>query len=104
MAGPLKIKSLSGESVGANEVCLCLGIMSNVAGSIIYQRRRLQQCHIHWEHRLAPGRDGSGRRALEKLEALQRSIQESCVLATKHQGKGVSMRESEVTASGSPQP
>lgn len=101
--GPPKIESLSGESVRANEVCLWLGIMSNVAGSIIYQRRRLQQRHIHWEHRLAPGRDRSGRRALQKLEALQRSTQQSRVLATKHQGKGVSRRRSEVTPSRSPQ-
>lgn len=75
MVGPLKIKSLSGESVRASEVCLCPGIMSNIAGSIIYQRRRLQQCHIHREQ-LVPGRDRSGRRALKKLEALQRSTQE----------------------------
>lgn len=54
MAGPPKTESLSGESVRANEVCLLLGIMSNIAGSIIYQRRWLQQRHIHWEHRLAP--------------------------------------------------
>lgn len=57
MAGPLKIKSLSEQSIRANEVCLRLGSVSNIAGSIIYQRRRLQQCHIQWEHRLAPERD-----------------------------------------------
>jgi len=102
-AGPLKIKRLSGKSVRANGVCLWLGILSNVAGSLIYQRRRLQQCHIHWERQLAPGRDRSGRRALEKLEAPQRSTQESCILARNHEEKGISMGGSEVTPSRSPQ-
>lgn len=34
-----KLKAFQGNSVRVNEVCLCLGIMSNVAGAFIHQQR-----------------------------------------------------------------